>query len=130
MYCQHGSSSIINTSLSKGLDRESFKEAIVTSKLEKLSADTEEFSNYGKDSSVNFLSKLLEKVVRDQLHNHLSQHFLLDPLQYEHITTTTVVKQLRLWCTLTSLSHLTTSKQLYLFDLTAGLDNINHEKLH
>ena len=64
---------IINTSLSSGEIPPLFKEAVVTPLLKKPSLDNEVLKNYRPVSNLNFLSKLLEKVVARRLRSHIGK---------------------------------------------------------
>lgn len=64
---------IINALLYTGRVLELFKEVVVTPRFKTSSVDFRELINYRPVFSINFMGRLLEKVVMDQLHNHLSQ---------------------------------------------------------
>ena len=83
---------IINHSLKTGLVPDSFKTAIVNPLLKKHNLDANELKNYRPVSNLSFLSKLLEKVILEQLNNHLSTHNLLQ----HHSTETALLQQLTL----------------------------------
>ena len=72
---------IINTSIQTGLVPDSFKTAIVRPLLKKHNLDPNDLKNYRPVSNLSFLSKLLEKVVLNQLNLHLSSNNLLLPFQ-------------------------------------------------
>ena len=63
--------SIINASLEQGKCTDFFKQAHVTPILKKSSLDKEILKNYRPVSNLNFISKILERVVAVQLQTHL-----------------------------------------------------------
>ena len=72
---------IVNLSLTTGKFPSSQKSAIITSLLMKASLDPESFKNYRPVSNLTFVSKLLERIVAKQLHDHFSQHHLYEKHQ-------------------------------------------------
>jgi exonuclease III len=73
--------SVINKSLERGEVPETLKKAIITPALKKPTADVDDLKNYRPISNINFIGKLLEKVVDAQLRDHLQPYNLLEPLQ-------------------------------------------------
>ena len=73
--------SIINASLEQGKCPNFFKQAHVTSILKKSSLDKEVFKKYRPVSNLNFISKILERVVVVQLQTHLDQVGLMTAFQ-------------------------------------------------
>jgi len=71
----------INTSLSSGCVPDCYKVAIVTPLLKKDDLDVNTYKNYRPVSNLPFLSKVLERVVADQLTKHMSDNNMYDPLQ-------------------------------------------------
>ena len=69
--------SIINASLEQGQCPNFFKQAHVTPILKKSSLDKEVFKNYRPVSNLNFISKILERVVAVQLQTHLNEAGLM-----------------------------------------------------
>ena len=72
---------IINASLQKGKCPNFFKQAHVTPVLKKPSLDKELFRNYRPVSNLNFISKILERVVAIQLQTHLDEASLMTAFQ-------------------------------------------------
>ena len=72
---------IINASLEQGKCPNFFKQAHVTPILKKPSLDKEVFKNYGPVSNLNFISKILERVVAVQLQTHLDEAGLMTAFQ-------------------------------------------------
>ena len=62
---------IINLSLAEGKFLATFKIAHVTPLLEKVSLDRNELSNFRPVSGLNFVSKLIEKIVASQIKSHM-----------------------------------------------------------
>ena len=73
--------SIINASLEQGKCPNFFKQAHVTPILKKSSLDKEVFKNYRPVSNLNFISKILERVVALQLQTHLDEAGLMTAFQ-------------------------------------------------
>ena len=67
----------INASLEQGKCPNFFKQAHVTLILKKPSLDKEVFKNYRPVSNLNFISKILERVVTVQLQTHLDEAGLM-----------------------------------------------------
>lgn len=70
----------VNASLSSGIFPERLKRALVTLRLKKTGLDTNAFSNYRLVSNIPFISKVIERVVAQQLNNHLTKNGLQDNL--------------------------------------------------
>ena len=73
--------SIINASLEQGKCPNFFKQAHVTPILKKSSLDKKVFKNYRPISNLNFISKILERVVALQLQTHLDEASLMTVFQ-------------------------------------------------
>ena len=121
---------IINFSLSEGIFPETFKNAIVLPLLKKPSLDKEILKNYRPVSNLNYVSKVLEKVVAGQLKKHMQLNNLTNIFQsaYKsgHSTETALLKvQTDI---LTSLSK-GQAAALVLLDLSAAFDTIDHSTL-
>ena len=76
--------SIINASLEQGKCPNFFKQAHVTPILKHLSLDKEVFKNYGPVSNLNFISKILERVVAIQLQTHFDEAGLMTGFQSDY----------------------------------------------
>ena len=76
--------SIINASLEQGTYPNFFKQAHVTPILKKSSLDKEIFKSYRPVSNLNFISKILERVVTVQLQTHLDEAGLMTAFQSAH----------------------------------------------
>ena len=63
---------MINLSLTEGSFPSYLKSAHVSSLLKKPSLDTDSMKNYWPESNLSFLSKVLEKVVMNQLNSHIN----------------------------------------------------------
>ena len=87
---------IINASLESGTVPPSFKVASVTPILKKPGLDSADLNNYRPISNLPFHSKLLERAVAVQLHQHLSNHELYEIFQSgyrtNHSTETALIK--------------------------------------
>ena len=73
--------SVINASLREGSCPKFFKLAHVTPLIKKSTLDREVLKNYRPVSNLNFVSKILERVVSSQLLSHLDESCLLTGFQ-------------------------------------------------
>ena len=71
---------IMNCSLTQGVFPDRFKAALVSPRVKKASSDSEDPASYRPVSNLCFISKLLEKVVSQQLTKHLRENELMEPL--------------------------------------------------
>lgn len=121
---------IINSSLSQGIFPQAFKRAIVTPLLKKPKLDRNEFKNYRPVSNLNFISKVLERVVSIQLSTHINAHNLGCPVQsaYQpfHSTETALLK-IKNDIMINLAKGQATA--LVLLDLSAAFDTIDHALL-
>lgn len=121
---------IINYSLKTGTVPDSFKTAIVRPLLKKHNLDPNDLKNYRPVSNLSFLSKLLEKVILDQLNRHLLAHNLLQPFQSayrkHHSTETALLHILNNLLLNTDSGRISL---LTLLDLSAAFDTIDHSIL-
>ena len=72
---------VINTSLATGIVPLSMKHALVKPLLKKPKLDPECLKNYRPVSNLPFLSKVLERIMLEQLLTNLEQHDLLEQFQ-------------------------------------------------
>ena len=121
---------IVNLSLTTGKFSSPQKSAIITSLLKKASLDPESLTNYRPVSNLTFVSKLLERMVAKQLHDHLSQHQLYEKHQSayrkRHSTETALTRVQN-----DILRAMDDSKAtvLLLLDLSAAFDTVDHNFL-
>ena len=116
---------IVNTSLEKGYMPRALKRAIITPVPKK--ANIEEYTNFRPISNLPYLSKLVERVVVDQLTQYCDHYSLNEPLQSAyrsgHSTETALLK-------VTNDILLNMDSQevtlLTLLDLSATFDTIPH----
>ena len=117
-------------SLSSGTVPLDFKTALVKPLLKKSTLDPNILKNYRPISNLPFLSKILEKVILQQLSDHLASNNLLTPHQSAyrpgHSTETAILRILN-----DILNSLDKNKisVLLLLDLSAAFDTIDHEIL-
>jgi hypothetical protein len=116
-----------NASLRDGRLPDSQKAAIITPVLKKTNADPDEPKNYRPISNLTFMSKVIERIVAEQVTRHLNISNLMPPLQSayrcHHSTETAVVKVLS-----DILDAVYTGKVtlLGLLDLSAAFDTVDH----
>nr|KAG5696973.1 hypothetical protein BaRGS_008435 [Batillaria attramentaria] len=121
---------IINISLATGIVPTCFKRAVVQPLIKKAGLDPSACKNFRPVSNLPFISKLLERIVVEQLVQHLSSHNCLDKFQSayrpEFSTETVLLRVLN-----DALSSLDSGKLslLVLLDLSAAFDTINHALL-
>ncbi|KAK3559292.1 hypothetical protein QTP86_010741 [Hemibagrus guttatus] len=121
---------VINGSLMSGHVPTAFKKARVIPILKKPALDPSDISNYRPVSLLSFLSKILERVVCNQLSDYLMQNNLHDPNQSgfkaAHSTETALLA-------VTEKLHAARSAKLslvlILLDLSAAFDTVNHKTL-
>ena len=96
----------------------------------KSTLDNEQLSNYRSISNLSLISKIIERVVKSRLTDHLFSHTLLNPHQStyrRHHSTETSLLYIH--------DHLITAigsqklSCLCLLDLSAAFDTIDHDKL-
>jgi len=72
---------IVNLSLITGQFHPTLKESIISPLLKKPTLDNEELSNYRPISNLSLISKIIERVVKSRLMDHLTSNSLLNSLQ-------------------------------------------------
>ena len=118
--------SIINASLEQGKCPNFFKQAHVTPILKKSSLHKEIFKNYRPVSNLNFISKILERVVAVQLQTHLDEAGLMTAFQLayrKHHSTESAL--LNIHDILLNMAKGSVTA-LTLLDLSATFDTIDH----
>ena len=116
-----------NASLSEGVLPLSQRHAIVTPLLKKPSLDPAELKNYRPVSNLSFVSKIVEKLVSDQLVSHLQSNNLMPRLQSayrRHHSTETAL--LRVVSDLLRAADNKKVTLLGLLDLSAAFDCVDH----
>ena len=122
--------SIINDSLSTGVFPKQFKQAHVRPLLKKPSLNRQDLKNYRPVSNLNFVSKLIEKAVADQIKKHLDLFHLGNPFQSAYKSHHSTESAL-----LTVTNDILNSMgkgnvtALTLLDLSAAFDTIDHRLL-
>ena len=121
---------IVNSSLSGGTFPASMKHAIVKPALKKYNADPDSLKNYRPISNLPFVSKMLERVVLDQLNDYLEQQNLFCSEQSgyrpHHSCETLLIRMNE--DIISNIDHKRTIA-LLLLDLSAAFDTIDHDIL-
>ena len=120
---------IVNCSLSQGVFPEAWKDALVKPLLKKPGLGTA-YKNLRPVSNLQFLSKVTEKAVFDQLHCHLAENDLYPLLQSayrkQHSTEMALLKVVNDIVYNMNHRHVTL---LVLLDLSAAFDTLDHKIL-
>ena len=120
---------IVNLSLSEGSFPTTFKHALVKPLLKKHNLPQDELSSYRPISNLNFISKILERIIHARISSHLESFPSITPFQFAyrqfHSTETAFRIQKDL---LLAINKLKVSA-LVLLDLSAAFDTIDHKIL-
>jgi len=121
---------LVNSSLVSGIVPQCFKQAIIRPLLKKTDLDFNILSNFRPVSNLSFISKVLEKVVLQQLDCHLSCYDLYAKMQSAyrkfHSTETAL---LRVHSDIITAIDQRKQVVLVLLDLSAAFDTIDHNVL-
>src|SRR3989442_119667 len=121
---------IINLSFLEGSFPTSFKDALVYPLLKKHNLPHEDLSSYRPISNLNFLSKILERIILFRMNVHFQTFPSLCPLQSAyrkfHSTETAL---LRIYNDLLCASDRRQVTALVLLDLSSAFDTIDHQIL-
>src|SRR6266568_4314946 len=121
---------IVNLSLSGGIFPDSYKNAIVKPLYKKHSLLHEDLSSYRPISNLNFISKIIERIIHTRISNHLKSFPSLSPFQSAyrpfHSTETAL---LRIKNDLLLAMDNRKVSALILLDLSSALDTIDHHNL-
>jgi len=121
---------IVNLSLTTSQFHPTLKESIISPLLKKPTLDKEELSSYRPISNLSLISKILERVVKSSLTDHLTSNSLLNSHQSaycKHHSTETALLYVH--------DHLVSAivsqkvSCLCLLDLSAAFDTIDHDIL-
>ena len=121
---------LINQSITSGYVPSSFKQALVRPLLKKPSLDPESLQNYRPVANLSFISKVLERIIADQLYAYLDENDLYGKMQSayrpKHSTETALLKiQNDVLMSLDQGQEVV----LVLLDLSSAFDTIDHSLL-
>ena len=121
---------LMNLCLLNGLVPDSFKIAKITPVLKKPSLDPGEMKNYRPISNLMFVSKLLEKVIANQLNEYLDEHRLREDFQSAYKSgSSTETALLRVQNDLMSSIDDRKVALLVMLDLSSAFDTVDHTLL-
>ena len=118
---------LVNKSLAEGSFPSVFKNAHVTPLLKKSSLSKDDMKNYRPVSNLSFVSKIIEKVVANRIHSHLTEMKLVNPFQsaYKKLHSTETAL-LRIQNDILMAMDKGQVTALTLLDLSAAFDTIDH----
>jgi Reverse transcriptase (RNA-dependent DNA polymerase)/Endonuclease/Exonuclease/phosphatase family len=118
---------LVNLSLSEGIFPDNFKHAVVTPLHKKHSLPHEDLSSYRPISNLNFISKILERIIHVRLTNHLQSFPSISRFQSAyrkfHSTETALLK---IHNDLNLAINERKVTALILLDLSAAFDTLDH----
>ena len=118
---------IVNLSLKQACVPQEMKKAVVIPLIKKITLDKDNMKNYRPVSNLNFISKIVEKVVASRLNQHLEMHHLSEKMQSAyrmfHSTETALLK---VKSDILKSMHNKQMVALVLLDLSAAFDTIDH----
>ena len=121
---------IVNLSLQGAAVPAATKRALVTPLIKKVTLDPDNFKNYRPVSNLNFVSKVVEKVVAKRLLAHIQQNQLCSRFQSAYRTYhSTETALLRVHNDISSARDKKCMVVLVLLDLNAAFDTIDHNIL-
>ena len=118
---------LINLCLDSGSFPRLYKHALVTPLLKKYNLPTDDLSSYRPISNLNFISKILERIIHSRLTSHLDSFPSITPFQsaYRHYHSTETAL-LRIQNDLLLSINEQKVSALVLLDLSAAFDTIDH----
>ena len=121
---------IVNLSLESGSFPDVLKVSHITPSLKKPSLSKDDMKNYRPVSNLNFISKIIEKIISNRIRSHVGKNNLSNPNQsaYKplHSTETALLKIHKDICVNMD-SGKTTA--LVLLDLSAAFDTLDHSSI-
>ena len=117
----------INLCLSEGVFPDSFKRAIVKPLIKKHTLPKDDLSSYRPISNLNFISKILEKVIQTRLTKHLESFESISKFQSayrKNFSTETALTRIQNDLLLASNNREVSA--LVLLDLSAAFDTLDH----
>ncbi len=122
---------IVNESLTLGVFPSMLREAVVLPLLKKSSLDPNEYKNYRPVSNICYISKIIEKVVAEQINDHMCENNLNEQFQSayrsRHSTETALLRVKN-----DIMLELDNNRAvlLVLLDLSSAFDTVDHSVLY
>ena len=121
---------IVNMSLSEGSFPSTFKHALVKPLLKKHNLPQDELSSYRPISNLNFVSKVLERIIHARISSHLESFSSITPFQSAYRQFHSIeTALLRIQNDLLLAINKQKVSALVLLDLSAAFDTIDHKIL-
>jgi hypothetical protein len=118
---------ILNRSIQSGKFPSCLKRALVTPALKKPGLAVNEMKNYRPVSNIHFIGKIMEKVVVQQLNDHITHHHLYDDLQSAYRKgASTETAMLYIKTEAERILDAGDAVLMVLLDLSAAFDTIDH----
>src|SRR3981081_2308319 len=121
---------LINFALTEGTFPSKYKHAVVYPKLKKHSLPHDDLSSYRPISNLNFISKILERIIYNRINNHLQSFPSISPFHSTYRTFhSTETALLRISNDLLTACNKQKVTALILLDLSAAFDTTDHDIL-
>lgn len=126
----HPITNIINMSFAEGSFPDQYKHALVSPRLKKYNLPKEDMSSYRPISNLNFVSKIIERLIHTRIFNHLNSFSSITPFQSAYRPFHSVeTALLYIQNDLLLAANEQKLSALILLDLSAAFDTIDHQIL-
>lgn len=121
---------LVNLCITESTFPSEFKHAIITPRLKKESLPTDDLANYRPISNLNFISKILERILYIRLRSHLESFSAVSPFQSAYRKFHSVeTALLRIQNDLLTSAEKKQVSALVLLDLSSAFDTVDHNIL-